>query len=338
MRNMIHGKQEVLQLPSWKIEISHSIRSPIDLVNALSLPLSLLPSIEAAHKEFPIRVPPGYLAKIEKNNIHDPLLMQVLAIDEELKPTEGYDEDPVGDQAAEKTPGLLHKYYGRALLTVTGACGIHCRYCFRRHFDYAASNPAKSHWQKNIQYLNDDPSIFEIILSGGDPLSLDNNKLAKIINDLETIPHLKILRIHSRQPIVAPSRIDQELIQLLTDTRFKCVLVLHCNHPAEIDELTENYVKQLKLANIDVLNQSVLLKGINNTVETLEALSHTLFMAGIQPYYLHTLDKVSGAAHFDVPESEAITLHEKLQKRLPGYLTPRLVREIEGKPYKTSVR
>ncbi|MDH3325193.1 MAG: EF-P beta-lysylation protein EpmB [Gammaproteobacteria bacterium] len=334
---MIHRNKQTLQMPSWQNQLSDAIKSPEALIKALNLPISLLPEIEKAHQLFPIRVPLSFISKMEKGNINDPLLKQVIPTSDELIKHANYTKDPVGDAAAEKTPGLLHKYFGRVLLTVTGACGIHCRYCFRRHFDYSASNPGKQNWLDCLEYIRNDESIFEVILSGGDPLSLSDQKLAQLVKQIAEIPHVRFLRIHTRQIVVLPDRVNDELLQWISNSRLKCIFVIHCNHPAEIAEDTTRALNKLQSVGVELFNQSVLLRGINDSCHTLEQLSLTLFESGVKPYYLHLLDKVEGASHFDTPEYMAREILDQLQQRLPGYLVPKLVREIAGIPYKSPV-
>ena len=334
---MIHRNRQTLQMPSWQNQLSEAIKSPEALIKALNLPVSLLPEMTKAHQLFPIRVPLSFIDKMEKGNINDPLLRQIIPLGDELIQHAEYTLDPVGDINAEKTPGLLHKYHGRVLLTVTGACGIHCRYCFRRHFDYSASNPGKQNWQQCLDYIANDDSIFEVILSGGDPLSLSDSKLTQLVKQISDIPHVQILRIHTRQIIVLPDRVNEDLLHWVKLTRLKCVFVVHTNHPSEIGIDTKLAINQLKTAGVELLNQSVLLRGINNSPCILEQLSLALFDAGIKPYYLHLLDKVEGAIHFDTQEDEATAILHALQRRLPGYLVPKLVREITGIPFKTPV-
>jgi len=322
-------------MPAWQNALANAIKTPEALIDALKLPSQLLAEMTKAHQRFPIRVPLSFVNKMETGNINDPLLKQVIPLGDELIKKAEYSIDPVGDRNAEKIPGLLHKYAGRVLLTTTGACGIHCRYCFRRHFDYSASNPGKQSWQDCLEYIRNDKSIFEVILSGGDPLSLSDSKLGQLINHISQIPHVRFLRIHTRQPIIIPERINNELLEWVNNSKLKFSFVIHCNHPAEIGNDTRAAFSHLKSAGVELLNQSVLLRGINDDAETLKALSLTLFEAGVHPYYLHVLDKVEGAAHFDTPENIAFLLMKTLQTQLPGYLVPKLVREIPGIPYKT---
>jgi len=335
---MIHRNRQTLQMPSWQNQLSEAIRSPEALIKMLELPSHLLPAMIKAHKLFPIRVPQSFANKIEKGNINDPLLKQIIPVSDELIDHAQFSTDPVGDMAAEKTPGLLHKYHGRVLLTLTGACGIHCRYCFRRHFNYHQSNPGKENWQASLNYIRNDASIFEVILSGGDPLSLSDPKLSQLVQQISAIAHVRFLRIHTRQVIVLPARVNDDLLNWVRASRLKSIFVIHCNHPAEIGSDTKQALNELKSAGVELLNQSVLLKGVNDSSEILRQLSLTLFESGVQPYYLHTLDKVAGAAHFDIPEKTATSLIETLQRQLPGYLVPKLVREISGAAYKSPVQ
>ncbi|OGI52148.1 MAG: EF-P beta-lysylation protein EpmB, partial [Candidatus Muproteobacteria bacterium RIFCSPLOWO2_01_FULL_60_18] len=268
---------------------------------------------------------------------HDPLLRQVLPLAEECLTAEGFGTDPVGDLAAMAAPGVLHKYQARVLLTVTGACAVHCRYCFRRHFPYADANPATGQWHAALDYIAGDDTITEVILSGGDPLTLSDRRLAEFTRQLETIPHLRRLRLHTRLPIVLPERVNDELLAWLGDTKLKTVMVVHANHAQEIDASTRSALGELKAIGTELLNQSVLLCGVNDSADALAALSEKLFEAGVLPYYLHMLDKVQGAAHFEVNETAARQLMTELNRRLPGYLVPRLVREIPGMPGKVSL-
>jgi EF-P beta-lysylation protein EpmB len=250
----------------------------------------------------------------------------------------GYGRDPVGDLSAMTAPGLLHKYQRRVLLTTTGACAIHCRYCFRRHFPYADANPAAEGWRDALGAIAADASIDEVILSGGDPLTLSDARLAELAARLADIPHVRRLRIHTRLPIVLPERITDELCRLLGSTRFQSVVVVHANHANEVDQTVVSALQRLRATGTTLLNQSVLLKGVNDDVDALCALSETLFAAGALPYYLHVLDKVEGAAHFDLDEMTARGLWEQMAARLPGYLVPRLVREEPGTAAKTVIR
>lgn len=324
--------------PSWQLELSQAITDPKTLFQRLRLDPATLPAAYSADQLFGLRVTESYLNNIEPGNPLDPLLLQVLPLGAETQqqPVE-FSDDPVGDEEATQSPGTLHKYHGRVLLIATQACAIHCRYCFRRHFPYSDSTASRSRWSTALEYIQSDASIDEVILSGGDPLSLADEKLRSLLIALENIPHVKRLRVHTRFPLVLPSRITSELVKLLTGTRLKAIMVIHSNHPNEISEDVRSALKMLTAAQIPLLNQSVLLNGINNDINTLETLSKLLFEENVLPYYLHILDKVNGAAHFDVDESTAKILVRDLQKRLPGYLVPRLVKEESGESSKTLI-
>lgn len=322
---------------AWQRQLRDAVSSVAELLALLHLRSSDLPLTPELAQDFPLRVPRGFIARMRRGDPHDPLLRQVLPVAAERQPVPGFLHDPVGDGLAERVPGVLHKYHGRALLVVTGACAIHCRYCFRRHFPYADSNPASEQWRPALDYLAGDTSITEIILSGGDPLSLIDSKLQVLVKQLALIPQLRRLRIHTRLPIVVPERITTALLHCLTTTRLQPVMVLHANHANEIDETVRQALQCLREAGIPLLNQAVLLRGVNDDAAVLADLSETLFAAGILPYYLHLLDRVQGAAHFEVDERRALGLMRTLRMRLPGYLVPRLVREIAGEPYKTPV-
>ncbi len=282
---------------------------------------------------FPLRVTRHYADLIEKGNPRDPLLLQVLPDTREALEMAGYGEDPVGDRDAEAAPGLIHKYPGRVLLTLTGACAIHCRYCFRRHYPYGASVPDID--GAVFDYLRARPDIHELILSGGDPLMWPNARLAELIEHLGQLPHLRLLRIHSRMPTVLPERIDDGLTALLGRFPGRVTLVIHVNHPRELDRRSATALGRLRQAGVQLLNQSVLLRGINDRAEVLAALSFRLYEQGVLPYYLHRLDRVQGSAHFDLPDAQSCHIHRQLRERLPGYLLPRMVNEIPGTKSKT---
>lgn len=320
--------------PAWRRELAEAVTRPAELLALLGLPAE--PGAEAAAGLFGLRVPRGFIARMRPGDRDDPLLLQVLPRATECAAAPaGYGPDPLAEAAAMTVPGLLHKYRGRVLLTLTGACGIHCRYCFRRHYPYAEANPGGSHWPATLEHIAADAGITEVILSGGDPLSLADARIAALCADLAAIPHLRRLRIHSRLPVVLPARVTPELLEALTGSRLHAVLVVHANHPNEIDAAVRQALRRTTAAGVPVLNQSVLLRGVNDRADTLCALSEALFEAGTLPYYLHQLDRVQGAAHFEVPDAEAIALAAELRARLPGYLVPRLVRETAGAPAKT---
>ncbi|HRF61847.1 MAG TPA: EF-P beta-lysylation protein EpmB [Candidatus Competibacter sp.] len=332
---MILTKTDSRQVPRWQQELARAITEPAELLRELALDLALLPAARAAAARFPLRVPRGFVARMRQGDPDDPLLRQVLPLAAELSPVPGFMADPVDDQAARAAPGVLHKYHGRVLLIATGACAIHCRYCFRREFPYSENHAGGDSWRPALNYLSQDRSLREVILSGGDPLSLSDRRLGALLAELERIPHLERLRIHSRQPIVLPERVDDGLLDLLARTRLRPILVIHANHPREIDETVRRVLERLAGIGVTLLNQSVLLRGVNDTVPTLVELSEVLFAARVLPYYLHLLDRVQGAAHYEVNETEASTIMEVLRQRLPGYLVPRLVREQPGQLAKT---
>ena len=321
----------------WKRELAAAITRPEELLHELGLDPELLPAAYAASRQFRLLVPRGYAALMEHGNPNDPLLKQVLPLADELRDPPGYCTDPVGDRAARQTPGLLQKYPGRALLLVTGACAIHCRYCFRRHYPYVSDSAVPDRASDAIAHLAADPSISEVILSGGDPLMLDDSALRLLISKLEAIPHLKRLRLHTRLPLVLPSRVTEEFCRTLATSRLKPIVVIHANHARELGADSRQAMEPLRHAGILLLNQSVLLRGVNDCPDRLCELSEALFECGILPYYLHLLDKVSGAAHFDLDAASAVRLLDRVRARLSGYLVPRLVREITGRPCKDPV-
>ncbi len=321
---------EERQTPAWQQELARAITDPETLLAATGLGTEWLPAARAAARLFPLRVPRGFVARIRRGDPHDPLLRQVLPLAEECVTASGFAADPVGDAAAMTVPGVLHKYRGRVLLTATGACAVHCRYCFRRHFPYADANPAVDRWQAALGYIAGDASISEIILSGGDPLTLSDRRLGELTDALAAIPHVQRLRIHTRLPIVLPERVDAGLLAWFGSLRLPGVVVVHVNHANELDAAVKAALARLKDAGVQLLNQSVLLRGVNDSGDALVTLSEALFACGVLPYYLHLLDKVQGAAHFDVPEPTAQAIATDMRGRLPGYLVPRLVRERPG--------
>lgn len=316
-----------MQQPDWKAAQAAAITDPAQLLDVLGLDPALLPAARAAAAVFPLRVPHGYVTRMRKGDPDDPLLRQVLPLDAELRGVAGFGTDPVGESGAYIAPGLLQKYAGRVLLTTTGACGIHCRYCFRRHFPYSEQNPRRD-WAAVLERIAADTSIREVILSGGDPFTLETSRLREISSALAALPQLRRLRIHTRQPVVLPERVDARLLEWLAEIPLDVALVLHVNHANEIDAPVRDALAQLKEAGAALLNQSVLLRGVNDSAGVLAELSERLFAAGVLPYYLHLLDPVAGAAHFDVPETRAREIMRQLHGMLSGYLVPRLVREV----------
>jgi EF-P beta-lysylation protein EpmB len=321
------------KIPVWKRELSEAFTRPEELLHALDLDSALRPARKAAI-QFPFLVPRSYAARMTVGNAQDPLLRQVLPLDAELEVHPGYTTDPVGDSLSARASGLLKKYQGRALLVVTGACAVHCRYCFRRHFHYGAGSLIHSREGKALRTVAADQEITEVILSGGDPLMYDDSGLADLISALESIPHVKRLRLHTRLPIVLPSRVTPELCASLSESRLKTLVVVHANHARELSQEVGKALGAFSGTGTSLLNQSVLLRQVNDDAQTLAALSEDLFDCGVLPYYLHLLDPVSGAAHFEVPESKARNLMTQLRRRLPGYLVPRLVKEIPGAAFK----
>lgn len=325
------------QEENWKKELAGATTSASALLKKLGLEKYL--EITDGQAEFKCLATSSYIRKMQSGDINDPLLRQVLPLEIENHTQTQITgiTDPVGDINAMPSPGLLHKYHGRALIISTGACAIHCRYCFRRHYPYQQSACTGSVLNKALGYLQQHLEIEEVILSGGDPLVLDNAKLATLIHQLENIPQLQTLRIHTRLPVVLPARINQGLLKLLQGSRFNIVMVIHANHANELQNEELTRLHQLHAAGITLLNQSVLLKDINDNADTLVSLSKRLFQCKTLPYYLHLLDPVAGAMHFDVNKQSALTLKAQMEQQLPGYLVPKLVREIAGKQAKTAI-
>jgi EF-P beta-lysylation protein EpmB len=325
---------------TWQRELSRSITDPAQLLAELELDPTLAGPAHAASTAFALRVTRSYLARMRRGDVDDPLLRQVLPLADELVESPGYGSDPLEEDAATRAPNLLQKYDGRALLITTQACAIHCRYCFRREFPYSAQTEAEEgagRWGPALETLANDPSIEEVILSGGDPLSLSDARLARITDAIASMDHVRRIRVHTRQPIVLPSRVDEGLLAWLRGIKLPTVFVLHTNHPNEIDDEVRSACARLRAAGVTLLNQSVLLKGVNDDVDTLARLSRALVDSGVMPYYLHLPDRVRGTAHFDVAEADALRIVEGLSARLSGYLVPRLVREVPGAAYKVPV-
>lgn len=322
---------------SWQQELADSAISMEALIEMLNLDGSLIPAAGEAIQQFPLKVTASYLSRIKKGDINDPLLKQILPVIDENSLSATYSTDPVGDLIANKIPGLLHKYKGRVLLTLSGACAINCRFCFRRNFPYHENLIGQAQWQKIIEYIRADESIHEVIFSGGDPLVATDQRLEKMLAELTQLKHVQRIRFHTRLPVVLPSRITAQLLNSLTATSLKIIMVIHCNHPNEIDQSVEQALKKLAAKGIKLYNQSVLLKGVNDEVAILTKLQYLLYNLDVQPYYLHLLDKVQGTAHFDLPEDEVKKLYQNLAAELPGYLLPKLVREIIGESGKSLI-
>ncbi|AHE65941.1 EF-P beta-lysylation protein EpmB [Legionella oakridgensis] len=320
---------------NWQKILAQGFSSASELLEFLQLPSSMASHL--AEKQFKTRVPRAFAELMEKGNRYDPLLMQVLAVDDELQMQAGFVHDPLKETSANPVKGLIHKYHGRVLLVLTGGCVINCRYCFRRHFPYQDNNPGRKGWQQTLEYIANDSSIQEVILSGGDPLLAQDGVLSEVFSYLSSIPHVRFLRIHTRIPVVLPERVNASLLELLASLPLQKVIVLHSNHPHELDERVAQACMALRHADCHLLNQSVLLAGVNNDSLVLAALSQRLFSCGVLPYYLHFLDKVQGAAHFSVTLAEAKNIFRSLQEHLPGYLVPRFACEQPGKKSKTLI-
>ncbi|HCI77213.1 MULTISPECIES: EF-P beta-lysylation protein EpmB [unclassified Psychrobacter] len=320
---------------NWQTQLSEAITSIDELLSILKLE-SLRAEVYVP-RHFELRVPRGFVAKMSIGDSNDPLLRQVLPDQREQIKVTGYVADPLSENTQNPVKGMLHKYQSRVLLTVTGACAIHCRYCFRQHFDYSANMPTADAKENIIDYITAHPEINEVILSGGDPLNVTNRRLFAWLDTLESLPQLITIRLHTRLPLVIAARLDNALLTRLSQSRCHIVMVIHCNHANEIDALTAEHLQRARAAGITLLNQAVLLKGINDSVAVQMQLSQRLFSCGVLPYYLHVLDKVAGAAHFDNDERFAIELYWSLLAALPGYLVPKLVRELPNKPFKVPI-
>ena len=322
---------------SWQDCLSDLITDPLELLKLLDIQPGQLDLSMKVLREFPLRVPRSFVNRMQQGNPQDPLLLQVLPQQKELVDYPGFSSDPLAEQQFNPRPGVLHKYAGRVLLMPTSSCAIHCRYCFRRHFPYTENRPNKKQWLESLQYILSDPSITEIILSGGDPLAISDKHLEWLLEHLAAIPHLQRVRIHTRFPVVIPQRICQNLCDLLHRYKLRFVVVLHANHAQELDNEVKHACKMLKEAGVDLFNQSVLLKDINDSPQALVDLSERLFTCGVTPYYLHLLDKIKGSGHFNVDIQTAKTIMTKIRALLPGYLVPTLVQEQVAAANKTPI-
>ena len=333
---MISRSRAPWESGSWRSLLAEAVRDEVELRALLDLPLTELEGSRAAAADFPLLVPRGFVARMRRADPDDPLLAQVLPVSAELAPVEGFGPDPLAESSVAPAPGMLHKYRGRALVLAAGACAVNCRYCFRRHFPYT-EHAAGPDWEPVLAYLAADPSIEEVILSGGDPLLVPDERLSELAQALRGLDHVRRLRLHSRVPIVLPERVDDAFLEWFARPSPSPVLVVHANHPNEIDGAVGTAMRLLREAGVTVLNQAVLLAGVNDDEDALVALSEVLFEHGVLPYYLHLLDPVAGAAHFEVPEARAAELMRGVAARLPGYLVPKLVREVPGAPGKTPI-
>ena len=319
------------QTQAWQESLARSITDVRELCEILKI----RPTTALLDKcSFPLRISREYVSRIKPGDEEDPLLKQILPISAELADEEGYTTDPLAEFSVNPVPGLLHKYQSRVLLTVAGSCAINCRFCFRRHFPYSENNPGTQGWKEAINYIAADSKIDEVIFSGGDPLMLKDQYLSDLAHELNQIPHLKRLRIHTRLPIMIPSRINDDFFRWATQQRLQTVMVLHTNHSREIDEEVSAALGRLRAHQIPLLNQAVLLRGVNDQAQSLIELSQTLFSNGVIPYYLHLLDKVAGTAHFAVSEKRALELIQAMTEQMSGYLVPKLAREVAGEKSK----
>ena len=322
--------------PRWQHSLRDAVRDVHELLEILELNKLDANWLQPGAGEFPVLIPRSFIARMRKGDLNDPLLRQVLPDRDERLENHEFTRDPLREIALAQN-GVIEKYPSRALLITTSVCPVHCRYCFRRHFPYETHRASRNNWADALTALRSSSGIREVILSGGDPLSLSNLRLRQFISELETVKSVTTVRIHSRFPIVVPERVDRDLLALLQETRLTTVLVVHCNHANEIDESVRRALQQVRATDTSLLNQSVLLRGINDDVACLESLSYRLFDAGVLPYYLHQLDRVAGAARYQVRDTEAVKLIAGLRKRVPGYLVPRLVQEVPGELSKTTL-
>jgi EF-P beta-lysylation protein EpmB len=334
---VILSPEQQAEEQAWRQQFAQSIRTPKALLESLQFDQQQIQSMLADEQGFSTLVPSSYVQRMQAKNPLDPLLLQVLAQRAEAKVHPDFNHDPLAEADFNPAPGVVHKYQGRALLIAAGHCAINCRYCFRRHFPYEQQQRSRAQWQQSLAVLAQDTELEEIILSGGDPLALTNNALFALIDEIEQLPQVKRLRIHSRLPIVLPARITSALCQRLANSPLQVVLVVHCNHGQEINDEVAAACQQLKQAGVTLLNQTVLLDSINADVDVQCELQQALFNAGVLPYYLHLPDHVAGTQHFFVDRETGQQLHRAMQERLPGYLVPRLVKEEPGKKHKTLI-
>ena len=317
----------------WQQHLKLAIRDVDQLLELLELPANLACQ-KQANGPFPVFAPLPFVSRIERGNPNDPLLRQLLPTPDENLEVPGFVADPLHEAGVQLETGILHKYSNRALLVVNGTCGIHCRYCFRREYPYSG-NSLTQDWTTAVERIAGNEAIEEVLLSGGDPLTWVDSKLGDLITALNDISHLKRIRIHSRMPIVIPQRVTDGLLDVLNSSNSPIVMVLHCNHANEIDAEVVEICRQLINHRIVLLNQAVLLRGINDSVDSQIHLSERLVEAGVVPYYLHQLDSVRGASHFRVPQNVGVQLIQEMRKRVSGYLVPKFVQEIPGEPHKT---
>jgi EF-P beta-lysylation protein EpmB len=326
-----------MQSLSWQEQLAQAIRKPADLLEFAGLEADSIGYSQQAIRQFPVRVPFAFANRIKKNDPNDPILRQVFPYKAEEDEATGFINDPLAELNVQPVHGLLQKYNSRVLSITTGACAVHCRYCFRRHYPYQESSSSSKHWQASLDHIKDDSSIEEVILSGGDPLTLSDRRLQEICASIANIKHIKRIRFHTRLPIVLPARVTTTLLKQITDNDKSIIFVIHSNHANELDNSVSTIIKRLQEFDILVLNQSVLLKNINDSVTALINLSERLIENNVIPYYLHLLDPVAGAAHYDVSLDDAQSLMEEMQARVSGYLVPKLVKEEVGASSKTLI-
>lgn len=323
-------------MDAWQKDFGDAFVHISELLHYLEItPKDQKPFLELNGPDFPVRVPRPFAERMQKGNPEDPLLLQALASPLEQAIVPGFNSDPVGDQTRMRSKSMIQKYRGRALIITTGACAIHCRYCFRKAFPYDEESLTPRHTKQLLQEITSDSSLSEIILSGGDPLSLSDDRLSTLIQGIASIPHVRTLRIHTRLPVVIPNRVTPNLLAILDTLSLQKVMVIHANHAEELDKSVERKMQALSKTGTLLLNQSVLLRGVNDHADTLVQLSQRLLECGVLPYYLHQLDRIQGSQHFEVTDREALDLLQTIRAELPGYLVPRLVREVEGQPSKT---
>lgn len=335
--SMIHRTTPTWQTLSWQEQLSSLITDVTQLIAQLELDPHCNQAKCVIDNAFPLRTTHSFVERMQKGDWNDPLLLQILPIKAENTLAEGFCNDPLSERTCNNNKGIIHKYFGRLLMVTTPQCAVNCRYCFRREFDYKSNTLSRKEWQQALEYIEATPSIDEVILSGGDPLVASDAQLNWLIRALENIPHVQRLRIHSRLPIVLPNRINHEFSRIFENTRLQLIMVTHTNHPNELDSTVHQALKRLTQTNFTLLNQAVLLKGINDKSEIQIELSKKLFKMGVLPYYLHLLDKIQGAAHFDCSVMEAKKLHDAMRSQLPGYLVPKLVREVAGANAKETI-
>lgn len=334
---LVRPRNAVPHYDTWQAALRDAVRDADELCRLLDLPRQVAQAARLAAGQFPLFVPRGYLARMRPGDVNDPLLRQVLPIADEMRDMPGFVGDPVGDQAATRLPGMLQKYHGRVLLIVSGTCAVHCRYCFRRSFPYEQSPRSLDDWRPAIEAIEADETIREVVLSGGDPLTLADSTLSALVRQLAGIPHLRRLRIHTRLPIVIPQRVTNALIEMLCGSGLTPVVVVHANHVNELDDHVARALAKMSDAGVVLLNQAVLLAGVNDSLEAQAALCERLVDLRVIPYYLHQLDRVLGAANFEVPIADGKRIVEELKSRLPGYAVPRYVQEVAGADRKSEL-